>query len=147
MNLLIYDMNIYIFTYFLSLKGVVTGDPVHFFLISICTKGGERMKLTPVEQEKLLIFAAGELAKQRKKRGVLLNYPEAVAILTCFIMEGAREGKSVAELMEAGRHVLTADDLMEDVPEMLESIQVEATFPNGVKLVTVHQPISQGVNQ
>lgn len=74
---------------------------------------------------------------------MLLNYPEAAAYLTCFIMEGAREGKSVAELMEAGRHVLTADDLMEGVPEMLESIQVEATFPDGVKLVTIHQPIAR----
>lgn len=92
------------------------------------------MKLTPVEQEKLLIFAAGELAKQRKARGVLLNYPEAAAYITCFIMEGARDGKGVAELMEAGRHVLTEKDVMEGVPEMLDSIQVEATFPDGVKL-------------
>ncbi|OLQ49827.1 urease subunit gamma [Bacillus licheniformis] len=103
------------------------------------------MKLTPVEQEKLLIFSAGELAKQRKARGVLLNYPEAAAYLTCFIMEGARDGKGVAELMEAGRHVLTEKDVMEGVPEMLDSIQVEATFPDGVKLVTVHQPISAEV--
>nr|WGD71651.1 urease subunit gamma [Bacillus subtilis]WGD75695.1 urease subunit gamma [Bacillus subtilis]WGD93396.1 urease subunit gamma [Bacillus subtilis] len=103
------------------------------------------MKLTPVEQEKLLIFAAGELAKQRKARGVLLNYPEVAAYITCFIMEGARDGKGVAELMEAGRHVLTEKDVMEGVPEMLESIQVEATFPDGVKLVTVHQPISAEV--
>ena len=78
------------------------------------------MKLTPVEQEKLLIFAAGELAKQRKARGVLLNYPEAAAYITCFIMEGARDGKGVAELMEAGRHVLTEKDVMEGVPEMLD---------------------------
>lgn len=95
------------------------------------------MKLTPVEQEKLLIFAAGELAKQRKARGVLLNYPEAAAYITCFIMEGARDGKGVAELMEAGRHVLTEKDVMEGVPEMLDSIQVEATFPDGVKLACI----------
>ncbi|KXZ17081.1 urease subunit gamma [Bacillus nakamurai] len=103
------------------------------------------MKLTPVEQEKLLVYAAGELAKQRKERGVLLNYPEAAAYLTCYLMEGARDGKSVAELMESGRHVLTDQDVMEGVPEMLDSIQVEATFPDGVKLVTVHQPITAGV--
>lgn len=104
------------------------------------------MKLTPVEQEKLLIFAAGELAKQRKARGVLLNYPEAAAYITCFIMEGARDGKGVAELMEVYRHVLTEKDVMEGVPEMLDSIQVERfTFPDGVKLVTVHQPISAEV--
>ncbi|WP_045512624.1 urease subunit gamma [Bacillus amyloliquefaciens] len=103
------------------------------------------MKLTPVEQEKLLIFTAGELAKQRKERGVLLNYPEAAAYLTCYLMEGARDGKSVAELMESGRTVLTAKDVMEGVPEMLDTIQVEATFPDGVKLVTVHQPIKAEV--
>ncbi|WP_280145580.1 urease subunit gamma [Bacillus amyloliquefaciens] len=103
------------------------------------------MKLTPVEQEKLLIFTAGELAKQRKERGVLLNYPEAAAYLTCYLMEGVRDGKSVAELMESGRTVLTAKDVMEGVPEMLDTIQVEATFPDGVKLVTVHQPIKAEV--
>ncbi|QOQ54756.1 urease subunit gamma [Bacillus amyloliquefaciens] len=103
------------------------------------------MKLTPVEQEKLLIFTAGELAKQRKERGVLLNYPEAAAYLTCYLMEGARDGKSVAELMESGRTVLTAKDVMKGVPEMLDTIQVEATFPDGVKLVTVHQPIKAEV--
>lgn len=103
------------------------------------------MKLTPVEQEKLLIFTAGELAKQRKERGVMLNYPEAAAYLTCYLMEGARDGKSVAELMESGRTVLTEKDVMEGVPEMLDTIQVEATFPDGVKLVTVHQPIKAEV--
>ncbi|WP_367069258.1 urease subunit gamma [Bacillus velezensis] len=103
------------------------------------------MKLTPVEQEKLLIFTAGELAKQRKARGVLLNYPEAAAYLTCYLMEGARDGKSAADLMESGRNVLTEKDVMEGVAEMLDSIQVEATFPDGVKLVTVHQPIKAEV--
>ncbi|MDN4071875.1 urease subunit gamma [Fictibacillus terranigra] len=103
------------------------------------------MKLTEVEKEKLLIVVAGQLAKDRKERGVLLNYPEATAYLTCFVIEKARDGKSVAEIMEMGRHVLTMGDLMEGVPEMLESIQVEATFPDGVKLVTIHQPISMEV--
>ncbi len=93
----------------------------------------------------MLIFTAGELAKQRKARGVLLNYPEAAAYLTCYLMEGARDGKSVAELMESGRNVLTEKDVMEGVAEMLDSIQVEATFPDGVKLVTVHQPIKAEV--
>ena len=93
----------------------------------------------------MLNFTAGELAKQRKARGVLLNYPEAASYLTCYLMEGARDGKSVAELMESGRNVLTEKDVMEGVAEMLDSIQVEATFPDGVKLVTVHQPIKAGV--
>ncbi|QDX95331.1 urease subunit gamma [Brevibacterium sp. JNUCC-42] len=100
------------------------------------------MRLTPVEQEKLLIVVAGQLAKDRKERGVLLNYPEAIAYLTCFVMERARDGKGVEEVMKMGQHVLTSNDLMEGVPEMIESIQVEATFSDGVKLVTIHQPIS-----
>ncbi|WP_110113148.1 urease subunit gamma [Bacillus sp. CGMCC 1.16541] len=103
------------------------------------------MKLTEMEKEKLLIVVAGNLAKERKERGVLLNYPEAIAYITCFVMERARDGKSVAEVMELGKHVLTADELMEGVPDMLDSIQVEATFPDGVKLVTIHDPISTEV--
>ncbi|MCM3491306.1 urease subunit gamma [Alkalihalophilus marmarensis] len=103
------------------------------------------MKLTEVEKEKLLIVVAGQLSKDRKERGILLNYPEATAYLTCYAIEKAREGKSVEEIMELGRHVLTTDDLMEGVPEMLDSIQVEATFPDGVKLVTIHHPIQAGV--
>lgn len=100
------------------------------------------MHLNPVEKEKLHIFLASELAMKRKARGLKLNYPEAVAIITSFILEGARDGKSVAELMEAGKHVLTRDDVMEGVPEMIADIQAEATFPDGTKLVTVHNPIS-----
>ena len=100
------------------------------------------MYLNPVEKEKLLIFLAGELALKRKARGLKLNYPEAVAIITCFVLEGARDGKRVAELMEAGKHVLTRDDVMEGVPEMITDIQAEATFPDGTKLVTIHNPIS-----
>ncbi|UOQ84961.1 urease subunit gamma [Gracilibacillus salinarum] len=100
------------------------------------------MKLSPVEQEKLLLFVAGELAEKRKNKGIKLNYPEAVALISCYLLEGAREGKTVAQLMQEGKHVLTADDVMEGVPEMVESVQIEATFPDGTKLVTVHQPIS-----
>lgn len=100
------------------------------------------MYLNPVEKEKLHIFVASELAWKRKARGLKLNYPEAIAIITSFIFEGARDGKSVAELMEAGKHVLTRDDVMEGVPEMIADIQAEATFPDGTKLVTVHNPIA-----
>lgn len=100
------------------------------------------MHLNPVEKEKLLVFLASELAWKRKARGLKLNYPESVAIITNFIFEGARDGKTVAELMEAGKHVLTRDDVMEGVPEMIADIQAEATFPDGTKLVTVHNPIS-----
>lgn len=99
------------------------------------------MKLTPVEIEKLYIFMAGELAQKRKNKGIKLNYPESVALISSFLLEGAREGKSVAKLMQEGRHVLRAEDVMEGVPEMVESVQIEATFPDGTKLVTVHQPI------
>lgn len=99
------------------------------------------MKISPVEMEKLFIFMAGELAQKRKDKGLKLNYPEAVAIISCFLLEGAREGKTVAQLMQEGKKVLTADDVMEGVPEMIESVQIEATFPDGTKLVTVHQPI------
>lgn len=99
------------------------------------------MQLTEREKEKLLITVAANLARDRLKRGLKLNYPESVALITSEIMEGAREGKSVAELMAYGRQILTADQVMEGVPEMIQEVQVEATFPDGTKLVTVHQPI------
>ncbi len=99
------------------------------------------MHLTPREQEKLMIFTAAEVAQRRRARGLKLNYPEAVAVITAEIMEGARDGQSVAALMQAGTRVLTREDVMEGVPEMIEEVQVEATFPDGTKLVTVHTPI------
>jgi urease subunit gamma len=99
------------------------------------------MELTPREKDKLLIFTAALLAERRKARGLKLNYPEAVALISAAVMEGARDGKSVARLMSEGRTVLTRDDVMEGVPEMIPDIQVEVTFPDGTKLVTVHQPI------
>jgi urease subunit gamma len=99
------------------------------------------MHLTPREQEKLLIFTAAEVARRRRARGLKLNYPEAVAFITAEIMEGARDGKSVSTLMQAGTHILAREDVMEGVPEMIEEVQVEATFPDGTKLVTVHHPI------
>jgi urease subunit gamma len=97
--------------------------------------------LTPREQEKLMIFTAAEVARRRRARGLKLNYPEAVAVITAEIMEGARDGQSVAALMQAGTRVLAREDVMEGVAEMIEEIQVEATFPDGTKLVTVHTPI------
>ncbi|MBP6491179.1 MAG: urease subunit gamma [Thauera sp.] len=99
------------------------------------------MELTPREKDKLLIFTAGLLAERRRARGLKLNYPEAVALITCAILEGARDGRTVAELMSFGATLLTRDDVMEGVAEMIPDIQVEATFPDGTKLVTVHQPI------
>ena len=99
------------------------------------------MHLTPREQEKLMIFTAAEVARRRRARGLKLNYPEAMAIITVEIMEGARDGKSVSTLMQAGTKILTREDVMEGVPEMIEEVQVEATFPDGTKLVTVHHPI------
>ncbi|KYD25465.1 MULTISPECIES: urease subunit gamma [Geobacillus] len=99
------------------------------------------MKLTPREQEKLLIVVAADLARRRKERGLKLNYPEAVALITYELLEGARDGRTVAELMQYGATILTQDDVMEGVADMIEEIQVEATFPDGTKLVTVHQPI------
>ena len=99
------------------------------------------MELTPREKDKLLIFTAGLLAERRKARGLKLNYPEAVAFISAAIMEGARDGKTVAELMSEGRTVLTRADVMDGVPEMLPDIQVEASFPDGTKLVTLHHPI------
>jgi urease gamma subunit len=99
------------------------------------------MKLTPHEQDRLLVHVAAMLARERRERGVRLNHPEAIALITSFVLEGARDGKSVAELAGAGRHVLGRDDVMAGVPEMLKEVHVEATFPDGTKLVTVHQPI------
>ena len=99
------------------------------------------MQLTPREKDKLLIFTAGLLAERRKARGLKLNYPEAVAFISAAIMEGARDGRTVAELMEFGRTLLDRDDVMDGVAEMLPDVQIEATFPDGTKLVTVHNPI------
>ncbi|GAA3304981.1 MULTISPECIES: urease subunit gamma [Dactylosporangium] len=99
------------------------------------------MFLTRHEQERLLIHVAADVAQRRKDRGLKLNYPEAVAIITAFLLEGARDGRTVVDLMEAGRHVLGRADVLEGVPEMLVEVQVEATFPDGTKLVTVHHPI------
>ena len=99
------------------------------------------MELTPREKDKLLIFTAGLRAERRRARGLKLNYPEAVALITCAILEGARDGRTVAELMSFGATLLTRDEVMEGVAEMFPDIQVEATFPDGTKLVTVHQPI------
>lgn len=99
------------------------------------------MQLTPHEQERLLIHVAADVAAKRRDRGVLLNHPEAIALITSHVLEGARDGRSVSELMESGRGVLTRDDVMEGVPEMIRDVQVEATFPDGTKLVTVHTPV------
>lgn len=99
------------------------------------------MHLTEKDQEKLLLHVAGELARERRARGVKLNYPEAVAYISSELMERARDGVDAAELMSAGREILTRDDVMEGVPEMVREVQVEATFPDGTKLVTVHEPI------
>jgi urease subunit gamma len=99
------------------------------------------MELTPREKDKLLIFTAALLAERRKARGVKLNYPESIALITAAVLEGARDGRTVAELMSFGATILTRDDVMEGVPEMIPEVQVEATFPDGTKLVTVHNPI------
>ncbi|MEI2581815.1 urease subunit gamma [Scytonema sp. PRP1] len=99
------------------------------------------MQLTPQEKDKLLIFTAALLAERRKERGLKLNYPEAVAYISAGILEGARDGRTVAELMSYGTTLLMRDDVMEGVPEMIHEVQVEATFPDGTKLVTVHNPI------
>ena len=99
------------------------------------------MELTPREQDKLLIFTAGLLAERRKARGLKLNYPESVALISAAILEGARDGRSVAELMSYGRTILTRADVMDGIAEMIPDVQVEASFPDGTKLVTVHQPI------
>ena len=99
------------------------------------------MRLSIHEQERLMVSLAAIVARDRRARGLRLNHPEAVAMLSSFVLEGARDGRSVTDLMEAGRGVLTRDDVMEGVPEMLPEVQVEATFPDGTKLVTIHQPI------
>ncbi|TDL64787.1 urease subunit gamma [Neobacillus sp. YX16] len=99
------------------------------------------MKLTQREQEKLMIVVAADLARRRKDRGLKLNYPEAIALITYEIMEGARDGKTVTQLMSEGTTILSTEDVMEGIPEMIRDIQVEATFPDGTKLITVHEPI------
>jgi urease subunit gamma len=99
------------------------------------------MQLSPHETERLLIHVAADVARRRQDRGLRLNHPEALAIITAFLLEGARDGRSVADLMSAGRAVLSRNDVMDGVPEMLREVQVEATFPDGTKLVTVHEPI------
>ncbi|MGW0776694.1 urease subunit gamma [Streptomyces sp. NPDC054802] len=99
------------------------------------------MQLSPHEQERLLIHVAADVAQKRRARGVKLNHPEAVALITVHILEGARDGRSVSELMVSGRKVLTRDDVMDGIAEMIHDVQVEATFPDGTKLVTVHEPI------
>lgn len=100
------------------------------------------MRLSPADKDKLLLSMAGLIARERRARGVLLNHPETVALLSCWVIEGARDGRSVAELMEDGRHVLARDDVMEGIPEMVAEVQVEATFPDGRKLVTLHEPVT-----
>ncbi|MFO8046709.1 MAG: urease subunit gamma [Halomonas sp.] len=99
------------------------------------------MELTPRDKDKLLLFMAAQLAERRRARGLKLNYPEAVSLISFEILEGARDGRTVAELMSAGREILSRDDVMEGVAEMVDEVQVEATFPDGTKLVTVHTPI------
>ena len=99
------------------------------------------MNLSPREKDKLLVAMAAHVARRRLERGVKLNHPEAVALIADFVVEGARDGRMVADLMQAGAHVITADQCMAGVPEMIHSVQVEATFPDGTKLVTVHHPI------
>jgi len=99
------------------------------------------MNLTPREKDKLLISMAAMVARRRLERGVKLNHPEAIALISDFVVEGARDGRSVAELMEAGAHVITREQVMDGIAEMIHDVQVEATFPDGTKLVTVHEPI------
>ena len=99
------------------------------------------MKLTPREKDKLLISMAAEVARKRLSRGVKLNYPEAIALITDAVVEGARDGRSVADMMQAGAHIITRDQCMEGIPEKIPDVQVEATFPDGTKIVTVHNPI------
>ncbi|BDA86295.1 urease subunit gamma [Aureimonas sp. SA4125] len=99
------------------------------------------MQLTPREKDKLIVAMAAEVARKRLARGVKLNHPEAIALISDYVVEGARDGRSVADLMEAGAHVVTRDQVMEGIAEMIHDVQVEATFPDGTKLVTVHEPI------
>ena len=105
------------------------------------------MELTPREKDKLLLYTAGLVAERRLARGLRLNYPEAVAIISLEIMEGARDGRSVAELMQLGRTVLTRNQVMDGVAELVDEVQIEATFPDGTKLVTVHEPIQEALNK
>ncbi len=105
------------------------------------------MELTPREKDKLVLYTAGLVAERRLTRGLQLNYPEAVALISMEIMEGARDGRSVAELMQVGRTVLTKDQVMKGVAEMVDEVQVEATFPDGTKLVTVHEPIQEAMKK
>lgn len=105
------------------------------------------MELTPREKDKLLLYTAGLVAERRLARGLRLNYPEAVALISLEIMEGARDGRSVAELMQVGRTVLTRDQVMDGVAEIVDEVQVEATFPDGTKLVTVHEPIQEALKK
>ncbi|GAA4974227.1 urease subunit gamma [Pseudonocardia tropica] len=100
------------------------------------------MHLSPSERDKLLVHVAADVARRRRERGLRMNYPESVALITEHVVEGARDGRTVSELMSSGREVLTRDDVLDGVPEMLDSVQVEATFPDGTKLVTVHGPIA-----
>ena len=100
------------------------------------------MQLTPHEQERLLVHVAADVARRRQERGLKLNHPESVAILTAFVLESARDGRTVADLMDSGRRVLRRDDVMDGVAELVDEVQVEATFPDGTKLVTLHEPIS-----
>jgi urease subunit gamma len=109
---------------------------------AIIRGGAAGMHLSPQERDKLLIYVAAQLAEKRRGRGLKLNYPEAVALITSQLLELARDGKSVAELMSAGRSILTRGEVMEGVADMIHEVQVEATFPDGTKLITVHQPIS-----
>jgi urease subunit gamma len=104
-------------------------------------EGGTRVHLTPHEQERLLIHVAADVARRRRERGLRLNHPEAVALITAHLLEGARDGRTVAELMASGRAVLSRADVMDGIPELVPEVQVEATFPDGTKLVTVHEPI------
>jgi len=99
------------------------------------------MQLSPNEQDKLLLYVAGVVARERRARGLRLNHPESVALLSCWVIEAARDGRMVEEIMQAGREVLTREDVLEGVPELIEEVQVEATFPDGRKLVTLHEPI------
>ncbi len=117
------------------------GTSVAAALVAIAHDKGSAMNLTPREKDKLLIAVAAMVARRRLERGVKLNHPEAVALISDFILEGARDGKSVAELMQKGAHVLTRAQVMDGIAEMIHDIQVEATFPDGTKLVTVHNPI------
>jgi len=99
------------------------------------------MQISPHEQERLLVHVAADVAQKRRARGLRLNYPEAVAVLTSWVYEAARDGRTVVDLMEAGRHILSREDVMEGIAEMIDEVQIEATFPDGTKLVTLHQPI------